>query len=112
MTLGEKIRTIRKQKGISQEELAAMVYTKKQTISLYEKDKLEMKVSMLKNISQALGIPARNLIEDDKAMIDEDSLCELADVAEIYSIIKNMKSKTRKVALEQIRALYSLDYCL
>ena len=44
MTLGERIRFIRKQRGISQETLASLVFTKKQTISLYEQDRLELKV--------------------------------------------------------------------
>ena len=109
MTLGEKIRTIRKQKGISQEALAAMVYTKKQTISLYEHDKLELKVSVLLRIAGALKVPVTTLLEDT----GEDELREdyyaIFDSIEASALVKAMKPELRKVAIVQLRSLATLE---
>lgn len=109
MTLGEKIRTIRKQKGISQEALAAMVYTKKQTISLYEQDKLELKVSVLMRIASALKVPVTTLLEEtEEERMLEDYYAEY-DAIEAGALIKSMRPDLRKVAMVQLRALVTLE---
>ncbi|SFC57182.1 helix-turn-helix domain-containing protein [Butyrivibrio sp. YAB3001] len=109
MTLGEKIRTIRKQKGISQEALAAMVYTKKQTISLYEQDKLELKVSVLTRIASALKVPVTTLLEEtEEERMLEDYYAKY-DAIEASALIKSMRPELRKVAMVQLRALVTLE---
>ena len=109
MTIGEKIRTIRTQKGISQETLATMVYTKKQTISLYEHDKLELKVSVLKRIASALDVPLIDLLEEtEEEKMLEDYHAEY-DAIEASALIRGMRPELRKVAMAQLRALFTLE---
>ena len=109
MTTGERIRSIRKKKGISQETLAEAVFTKKQTISLYEQDKLELKVSMLKRIAKVLGIPVADLIEEDETTEKMDVIHMTYDITEASAILRSMSPAYRKAAIAQLRALLALE---
>ena len=53
-TIGMRIRECRIKMGITQEELASLMMTKKSTISAYENDRIDIKVSILKEISKKL----------------------------------------------------------
>ncbi|SFG78174.1 helix-turn-helix domain-containing protein [Oribacterium sp. WCC10] len=55
-SVGKRIRIIRKRKGMSQEDLAEKMFTSKQMISAYETDKIDIKVSVLKEFGKALEI--------------------------------------------------------
>ena len=109
MTTGERIRSIRKKKCISQETLAEAVFTKKQTISLYEQDKLELKVSMLKRIAKVLGVPVADLIEEDETTEKMDIIHMTYDITEASAILRSMSPAYRKAAIAQLRALLALE---
>ena len=53
-TMGQRIRAQRIRLGMTQEELAEILYLKKSTISYYENDKKEMKASSLSELARAL----------------------------------------------------------
>ena len=53
-TLGQRIRAQRIRMGMTQEELAELLYMKKSTISYYENDKKEMRASGLADLAKAL----------------------------------------------------------
>ncbi len=110
MTLGERIRFIRKQRGISQETLASLVFTKKQTISLYEQDRLELKVSMLKRVAVALEVPTSIFIDEEECGCIKDVFEE----KEMMNTFKNLGPELKRVALEQLRALGTLksQFCV
>ena len=58
---GEKIRALRESKGISQEQLAALLDTTKNSISKYENGQMEMKISMLYKLSDIFGVTQNDL---------------------------------------------------
>ena len=70
MTTGERIRTIRKAKGMTQEQLGELIGVKKAAINKYEKDKINLKASTLAAIAKALGVSPVSLLSDDE--VDED----------------------------------------
>ena len=49
-TIGMRIRECRVKMGMMQEEMAEALLTKKSTISAYENDKIDIKISILKHI--------------------------------------------------------------
>lgn len=71
-TLGKTIRFYRKKAGITQEQLAEKIYTKKSDISEIENDKRSIAIPKLLDIAEALNVhPARmfsyiNQDEDEK----------------------------------------------
>ena len=54
-TIGMRIKECRVKIGMTQEELAEELLTKKSTISAYENDKIDIKISILKQIAKVLN---------------------------------------------------------
>ena len=65
MTLGDKIRFIRKEKGLTQKELANKLETTQQNLAQYENGKRQPKIETIKKIAVALGISENRLLEWD-----------------------------------------------
>ena len=49
-TLGRKIREYRLKRGMTQEELAEKLFSSKSTISEYENNKIDIKISILRKM--------------------------------------------------------------
>lgn len=71
MTTGEKIRTKRKQLGMTVDELAAKLGKNRATIYRYENDAIEMPASLLKPLSEALDTEPADLMDWDELIRDE-----------------------------------------
>ena len=65
MQIGERIKKFRKNINISQEELADMVFTSRQTISNWENDKTYPDINSLKLLCNIFDLSLDNLIEGD-----------------------------------------------
>lgn len=65
MTLGQNIKKYRKQKGLTQSELAEMIDLKNITIRKYESDDREPSIETITKIAAALEVPVGKLIEDN-----------------------------------------------
>ena len=69
MTLGERIRSLRKARGMTQQELADKLHTTKQTIGKYEQGIVtNLPLSRISELAQALSTTPAYLMgwEDDK----------------------------------------------
>lgn len=66
MMIGEKIRQQRKQKKMSQEELAKKIGVKHSVISKYENNQIIPKFDTLKNLADALNISVSSLVDIDE----------------------------------------------
>ena len=69
MKLGEKIKQLRKNKGVSQEELASMLKINRNYLSRIETGKSEPTSGVLKNIAQIFSIDLNSLLD----IIDEEN---------------------------------------
>ena len=96
-TMGTRIREMRKAAGMSQEQLAEFLCTKKATISAYENDRIDIKSSIVLEIAKALGCTGSYLLEG-KQKGDVD--------ARIIEILGELKSdRIKEIALGQLQAL-------
>lgn len=81
MTTGEKIRTRRKELGISVDELASRLGKNRATIYRYESDAIEMPASMLKPLADALDTTPDYLMSWETLLAYEaernDKMCEI-----------------------------------
>ena len=68
-TMGTRIREMRKAAGMSQEQLAEILCTKKATISAYENDHIDIKSSIVLEIAKALNCSGSYLLEGKKAFL-------------------------------------------
>ena len=72
MTFGEQLKNHRKEKGLSQEELANLLYVTRQSVSQWENDKTMPSVDLLVKLSEIfdttvdalLGKPEKDVIKD------------------------------------------------
>ena len=97
-TLGQRMKECRVKKGMTQEVLAEILYTKKSTISEYENDKIDLKYSVLKEIAKALDTSVSYLTGEQ----DED----MEEVLQMAIVLKQIKNRDlRKAAIEQVRVL-------
>ena len=97
-TIGMRIKECRLKKGMTQEALAEILFTKKSTISEYENDKIDLKYSVLKEIAKALDTSISYLSGEQ----DED----IDDVMQMTIALQQIKSKElRKAAIAQVKIL-------
>lgn len=68
---GELIRELRKAKGMSQMGLAELLDVSYQQIQKYEKGASSISVDRLRQIAQALGVPASAFFLSDRGMVAE-----------------------------------------
>ena len=88
---------------MTQEELAETIYTKKCMISAYEKGKIDIKVSILKDIAKILNTTAGYLMDGEEMGFD-------ADVMQLAMMLQEMKNEAvRKVAIEQVKIMAKLN---
>ena len=101
MTIGQRIRECRKNKGMTQEALAEKMLTDKSTISLYENDKIDIKSSVIAELAKVLGCTGGYLLEGSRMADANEELLML------FSKIKSEKVKA--IAIKQLEALISLE---
>ena len=98
-TIGMRIRECRVKMGMTQDELAEALLTKKSTISAYENDKIDIKVSILKEIARQLDTSVFYLVGEQ----DEDISTEVMQMAMVLQQIQN--KELRQAAIEQVKVL-------
>ena len=87
---------------MTQEELAEELLTKKSTVSAYENDKIDIKISILKQIAKVLNTSVFYLVGEQ----DEDISIEVMQMAMVLQQIQN--EELRKVAIEQVKVLANM----
>ena len=107
MKLGEKIKLIRKSKGISQEELASTLKINRNFLSRIETGKSEPTASILKNIAKLFNSNLNSLLDvknistnsDDKIKYITENCKNLneKDIDFIIRIISVMKEEYVKI---------------
>ena len=103
LTMGMRIRECRVKMGMTQEELASLLCTKKSTISAYELDKIDIKVSIIKEIAQILGTTVSYLVDGEENALSPD-------IMQMVVLLQGMKSEeVRKVAVEQVKLLVNMN---
>ena len=76
MTLGQKIKKLRNDKGLTQKDLADQVHVTFQTVSKWEKDENEPDVSTLREIAKLFGVTVDYLINEDEEVDTQEEVEE------------------------------------
>ena len=97
--LSENIRSIRKAKGLSQEELAARLNVVRQTISKWEKGLSVPDSDMLLSISDALETPVSTLLGETVTEAAPDDLKAIAEKLEVVNLQLARRKTTRRKTL-------------
>lgn len=94
--LADNIKTIRRNKGYSQEELAERIHVTRQTVSKWENGQSVPDADLLKAMAEVLGVSVSELIDGDAEKIIENEVIidQLARINE-QLIINNRRAKKR-----------------
>ena len=95
--LNENIKTIRKSKGLSQEELAIKLNVVRQTISKWEQGLSVPDADMLISIAEVLETPVSTLLGETVAEAEADDLKAISEKLEII----NLQLAHRKTAKQK-----------
>jgi transcriptional regulator with XRE-family HTH domain len=93
MTIAERIRLYRQQKGFSQAELAEKSSVNNKSLSRYELGSSVPPADALKNIANALGVSADTLLSDDVTTIKD------VDLFKKFEIIQDMNEDDKSIVL-------------
>ena len=93
MTLGNKIKTVRQQKKMSQNELAELSGVMQKNISRYEQDTSVPSALALKKIADALEVTTDYLLGEN----EEDILIQDKDLLQKFKVIQGMTGETKNV---------------
>lgn len=86
MMLSENIRTIRKSKGLSQEELAIKLNVVRQTVSKWEQGLSVPDADMLISISEVFGTPVSTLLGETVTETKADDLSVISEKLEVINL--------------------------
>lgn len=97
--LNENIKTIRKSKGLSQEELAIKLNVVRQTISKWEQGLSVPDADMLISISEVFETPVSTLLGETVAEAKADDLKAISEKLEVINLQLAHKKATRQKAI-------------
>lgn len=108
--LGDKIKELRIQKGLTQDELASSIGTTKASISYYERNKRNPQYLVICAMAKVLGVPEAELLSC--ASIDEEMPVEnqidskrSRRVKRLLSAFDRLSDEAQLIALERIEEL-------
>lgn len=102
--LGLRLKAIREQRGITQQELAELIDRSVESVSNIERGAAEPSLETLGRLSKSLNVTIADLAEPYEASRKMDAARTKAE-ASILEIIKQLDNRNIKVALEQLNAL-------
>lgn len=91
--LGEKIKYLRKARGINQVELAKLLDVSKQTVSNWENNNILPSIEMLIRLSRCFSVTTDYLLELDNRKYIEVSCLTDEQLSHIQQIINDITSK-------------------
>lgn len=97
--LSENIKTIRKSKGLSQQELAVKLNVVRQTVSKWEQGLSVPDSDLLIALSEALETPVSTLLGENVAEADADTVKVLSEKLEIINLQFARKTAMRRAFL-------------
>lgn len=110
-TIGQKIKRMRLEKGLTQKDLAALLGTSQQNLAQYEKDKRRPKIETVRKIAKALDVYIGDLIDDWSIYPKKDIMSDLeSNAATEKPPVNTTYSSSRFNVKNYQNLLYSLRY--
>ncbi len=94
--LNENIKTIRKSKGLSQQELAVKLNIVRQTVSKWEQGLSVPDSDMLISLSEVLETPVRTLLGETVIETEADTLKAISEKLEVINLQLAQRKTTRR----------------
>ncbi len=96
MNLGNKIARLRKEKGLTQEQLGELLFVSDKTISSWEANRTEPSLEMLVSISEILEESVGNLIYNDSSKNDVETEIKIKLSKEEFECVEKIMKQEAK----------------
>lgn len=93
--LGEKIKNLRTERGISQTELAAQLNMSKQAVSNWENDNIMPSIEMLLKLADYFGVTTDFLLEREEHRYLEVTGLTDRQIAHVQQLVDDITGKTK-----------------
>ena len=110
--LQENIKNFRKERGLTQEELAIRVNVVRQTVSKWEKGLSVPDADLLQKIAEVLEVSVSQLLGQEKEMEHRNEIAEQLSRINEQLAIKNRRSKRIWTAVGVVLALWLLVHAV
>ena len=94
---GEKLRTLRKEKNLTQQQLAARIGVKKSVISFYEMGDRMPSPEVIKKLASALHVSTDFLLGVEKGESIDVSGLEESDKVLVRSLVDTLREKNKRI---------------
>ena len=108
--LKDNLKILRKNKGLSQEELSIKLHVVRQTVSKWESGLSVPDAEMLINISEIFETPVSEILGESIEEKEKNDLKVISEKLEVINEQLSMKQKTKRKKL--INTLIVVDICL
>ncbi|MCM1296487.1 MAG: helix-turn-helix domain-containing protein [Muribaculaceae bacterium] len=98
ITIGQRIRQFRKDKGLSQTELANKISKSLRTVQKYEKGEIEVAISVISDIAAALDIPSSEILGYQSGV---ESIQRLSDIMDFLFKLENIKNVDFRIDIKK-----------
>lgn len=110
-SIGERIKKARKSLNMTQDELAAKLYCKREVVSYYESGSRDIKTDTLVKLSKILNVSVDYLLGISKVSTTDTKLkeiCEYTGLSE--NAVKNLRSEDGKYQIEYVNYLIEFGF--
>lgn len=103
--LGEKLRHLRKERGLTQQELAEKVMVAPSTIGMYEQGRREPDTSTLSKLSQVLHVSVDYLLSEGQEDADKDIEDVIAEIRQRLLTNGQLMFNGRPLSIEELEKI-------
>lgn len=89
MSFGKRLTEVRKNKGLSQEDLAKHLGTKSPVIGRYERDEMKPSIDTANKLAEHLGVSLDYLIGNIDVLLDTNTLNRVLEVQQLPDDVKD-----------------------
>ncbi len=101
--LGQRLRALRKQRGLSQERLGRRARLSGKFIGEVERGEKSISVDSLYHVAAALGVPLRALID---VRPNRHGAVPSEEAERIYAVVSGLRPRAQRRAHQVLRALF------
>ena len=111
----ERLGALRRQRGLTQAELAAQLGLSKSAVSMYERGRREPELELLERMADLFEVSVSSLLGRDEPLVNGDpelteyleSLRDRPELRMLFSVTKNAAKEDVEAAVKIIEALRS-----
>lgn len=103
--LGEKLRHLRKERGLTQQELAEKVMVAPSTIGMYEQGRREPDTATLSKLSQVLHVSVDYLLSEGQEDADKDIEDVIAEIRQRLLTNGQLMFNGRPLSIEELEKI-------